>query len=66
MQEELDQLEAKNAKNRWNSQNAQAMALNHTEDSFAKKAARYKAQKNESIFGDEDCVKPEAPIRSAP
>ena len=53
------------AKNRWNSQNAQAMALNHAEDSMAKKAARYKAQKNESIFGDEDCVKPDA-IRSAP
>ena len=62
MQDELDQLEAKN---KWNTQNAQAMALNNVGDSMDKKAARYKAQKNESIFGDEDCVKP-ADIRSVP
>ena len=40
------------------------MAFNQ-QDSLAEQAARYKAQKNESIFGEEDCVKPAA-VRSAP
>ena len=52
LQEELDLLEAKNQKL---SQHAQSMAFNQ-QDSQAEQAARYKAQKNESIFGEEDCV----------
>ena len=61
MQEELDQLEASNHKL---NAKARSMALNQPEDSMQAKAARYKKQRNESIFGDEDCVKT-APIRKA-
>lgn len=61
LQAELDLLEAKNSKL---TQQARSMALSQQEDSLDKKAARYKAQKNEDIFGDADCVQ-SAPIRQA-